>query len=133
MNADLNKSDFAYNATIKLTELPASKASSAFPGITDLAVNSRHFSTYLECVTSVSNLMKDVVDDANVRQAEVELTLTTEVNPEHSGIEVRSKDWATDELARIWIFDKKDEGKNSIRALGQARIFAMARQEISLN
>lgn len=125
---DLTDANFAYHATLKLKELPTCKAQTAFPGVTDLAVNSRMFTNYIECVSSVKQLMDDVVKDVNQKTKRGhKYTVTSEVNPAHSGVETRSKDWAADEVARLWIFEKKQMKEQNIYAVGQARIFAMGK------
>lgn len=121
---DFAASDFAFSATIKLADMPKCRANATFPGVADLAVNSRNFNSYTECVNVAKAFMDDVVKDAN-SQNTIELTVSAEVNPVHSGVETRSRDWADDELARLWIFDKSQEGSKSIHAIGQARIFAL--------
>lgn len=125
---DVNSSSFAYSATIKLNELPGGTAQVNFPGVTDVAVNSRTFGSYVECVTSAKSFMEDVVKDVNEHGA-IKLTVSAEVNPLHSGADTRSKDWQPDEMARLWIFDKAQEGARAIHALGQARIFALQKNK----
>ena len=116
--------NFIYNATIKLGELPPCKAQVAFPGVSDLALNSRQFSNYTECVDSAKGLMEDVIKDVNSLKG-VQYMVSAEVNPAKTGIETRSRDWGDDELARLWIFNKAQVGSPSIHAVGQARIFAL--------
>jgi len=129
---DLKNSDFAFSATIKLSDLPSCKANQTFPGVSDLAVNSRNFNSYVECITSAKAFMDDVVKDAN-SQNTIQLGVTAEVNPIHTGTETRSKDWGPDELARFWIFDKSQEGARNIHAVGQARIFALEKVQSVAN
>ena len=122
---DIKSANFIYSATIKITELGSSRARVAFPEVTDMSVNSRPFGSYVECVNSAKGLMEDFVKDVNNQSKKEKFTVSAEVNPVHSGIETRSRDWGVDELARLWIFDEKEVGKNSIHAVGQARIFAL--------
>jgi hypothetical protein len=119
----LNSNTFAYNATVKLNELPCLKAQSTFPGIIDVAINSRTFSSYTECLNSAKSFMNDIVKDVNA-QTPQQFTVSIEVNPLHTGIDTRSRNWADGEVSRFWIFDKKQEGAVNIHAVGQARIFA---------
>ena len=76
--------------------------------------------------------MDDVARSANSENT-IQLMVTAEVNPVHSGIDTRSRDWGSDELARMWIFDKTQEGSRSIHALGQARIFALQKATAPLS
>ena len=128
---DIQNSDFSFSVTLKITEMPLCKAHKTFPEVSDLAVNSRTFESYVECVTSARAFMEDVVKDAN-SQNTIQLSVSAEVNPEHSGLETRSRDWAAGELARFWIFDKTQEGARNINAVGQARIFALDRADAPL-
>lgn len=125
---DISKANFVYNATIKLSELPPCKAQLAYPGVSDLALNSREFSSYTECVDSAKGLMEGVMNDLNTQNAE-QFTVSAEVNPARTGIETRSRDWGDDELARLWIFNKKEEGAVRIHAFAQARIFFTPRAQ----
>lgn len=125
---NIKDSDFVYTATLKLADLPECEARSTFPAVTDLAVNSRTFSTYVECVTSAKNFMEDIVKDINKAET-IKLTVAAEINPVVSGVETRSKDWSSEEIARLWIFDKDLTGTRNIYALGQARIFALEKSD----
>lgn len=49
--------------------------------------------------------------------------LGSEINPVFSGQLTISKDWGLNEVARLWVFDKEQEGKGHIHAIGQARIY----------
>jgi hypothetical protein len=121
----LDKSRYAYHAIIKLSELPSSPAHAAFPGLTEIGVNSRHFGSYGECVNSAKVLMEDIVKNVNTEHEQ--LTLSAEVNPTYTGIETRSRDWEPAEVSRFWIFDATQTGAQSIHAVGQARIFALSK------
>lgn len=126
---------FSYSASLKLTELPICRASTAFPGVADLAVNSRSFTSYIECVKSAKRLMEAVVKDVNKQRRITgqQYTVSAEINPIYSGgAETRSQDWEKDELARFWIFDKIQEGAVSIHAVGQARVFAQEKVQSTL-
>lgn len=122
---NISGSNFAYNATIKLGELPRATSQASFPSVEDISMNSRDFSTYTECVGSAKQLMEDVVKDVNAQVKREQFIVSTEINPIHTGIDTRSQDWEEGEITRFWIFDKKLEGLNRIHAVGQARIFAV--------
>ena len=124
----MNSSDFAYTATIKLDNIPACKAHADFPGVADLAVNSRNFTNYFDCSNSVKNFMTGVVSSINEDLAEEDqFGITIEVNPVYSGVDTKSKDWGTGELARLWMFENRQAEENTIAAVGQARVFMMSR------
>lgn len=128
---NINTSNFAYNATIKLNELPRATAQAIFPSVHDVSMNSRDFSSYAECVDSAKQLMEDIVKDVNTQVNREQFTVSTEINPIHTGVSTRSRDWEEGEISRFWIFDKKQEGGTRIHAVGQARIFAVDRPSAS--
>ena len=111
-----------YNVTIKLSDIPT-LADITFPEITDLAIKSREFSSYVECIDSAKLIMIDITQNINKCILTGEYAVISEVNPVHSGVPTRSKDWGEFEIARLWIFNKQDETAEMIRAAGQARIF----------
>lgn len=130
----IKNSEFMYSATLNLSLMPHCRAKSTFPGVTDLAVNSRSFKAYIECVESAKALMQDIARDANNETGST-LSVTAEVNELFTGFEAKSKDWSPSEVARIWIISQADEENDVIRALGQARIFACEKtnQEVLTN
>ena len=128
-NIDMDSSNFAYTATIKLDEIPKCQAHDDFPGVADLAVNSRNFANYFDCSNSVKEFMSSVVVSINLDLSkDDQFVLTTEVNPVYSGVDTKSKDWGEGELARLWMFENKQVEANTIRAVGQARVFMMSRE-----
>lgn len=127
--ANMNSSDFAYTATIKLNELRKCSVTEDFPRVADLAVQSRHFNNYFDCASSMKSFMGDVLDKVNAEAlAGDQYVVTTEVNPVYSGVDTKSTDWIQGELARLWLFDSKQEESVSIYAVGQARVFLIPRE-----
>jgi hypothetical protein len=113
----MKDTEFFYTLTLKLHEMKGTRTSQSFPSVNDLTANSRAFNDYIECVSSVKYLIEGVL------RGQTNFTINTEVNPAHTGIETRSKDWASNEFARLWLVPSSEVGKQSIRAVGQARIF----------
>lgn len=111
-------------ATMKLTsgELKVNMLQEVYPGVTSMAVSSRTFETYDECISSCKRLMDDMLKRANEKGDMFKMG--SEVNPIHSGQMTLSKDWSSGEVSRLWIYDKKMEQSGQIHAVGQARIFA---------
>jgi len=118
---------FVYNITVKLGDLPA-YAEATFPDVTDLAVKSRPFNSYAECVSSAKQFMIDLADRINTHEPE-KYTVTTEISKAHTGNATRSTGWEDNELARIWVFSSKQENDPSIRAACQARLFTLQSAE----
>ena len=129
MELNMDNSNFAYTATIKLDELPKCGAQTDFPGVADLAVNSRNFQNFHDCSNSVKKFMDNVVERVNDDMPDDgKYIVLTEVNPTYSGVDTKSKDWTAGELARLWMFPQNQEEENTIQAVGQARVFKLANQ-----
>ena len=96
----------------------------AYPGVADVNLASRDFFDYNECITSCKQLVADVQAKANKENtAGISYMVSSEVNPVHTVTPTLSRDWSVGELARMWVFDKKMEGTDTIVAITQARIF----------
>jgi len=129
-NIDMNNSNFAYTATIKLSAIEKCKVQTEFPGVADLAISSRNFSNYFDCSNSVKSFMDSVVTKVNCDMPDDhKYMITTEVNPVYSGVDTKSKDWGNGELARLWMFATAQEEADTIAAVGQARVFMLSRDE----
>ncbi|WP_407303479.1 hypothetical protein [Acinetobacter sp.] len=131
----MNKSDFSYTATLKVRDLSNCAIRRKFPGVSDLTINSRTFANYFDCSNSVRALMNNIAEQVNTELAEADhMMVMSEVNPIYTGVDSKSKEWGTGELARIWMFDAAQEESASIHAVAQARVFMKAREpDINLN
>lgn len=130
----MKNSSFAYTATIKLGDIERCGVQSDFPGVSDLAVSSRNFTDYFDCSNSVKSFMTSVAERVNAEMPEDrQYVITTEVNPVYSNVDTKSKDWGTGELARVWMFTAQQEEADTIVAVGQARVFMVAREAALLN
>lgn len=133
-DADMNNSNFAYTATIKLNVIEKCKVQKQFPGVADLAVSSRNFPNYFDCSNSVKSFMESVATKVNKdMKANHKYMITTEVNPVYSGLDTKSKDWGNGELARLWMFAAAQETEETIHAVGQARVFMLAKDKPLIN
>ncbi len=124
---NMNTSDFVYTASIKLNELRHCKAQTDFPKVADLSITSRNFNSYSDCASSVKNFMGDVLDNVNAGDGD-KYVISIEANPAYSGVETKSGEWHSGELARLWLFDAAQEDSVSIYAVGQARVYMVPRE-----
>ncbi len=115
---------FSYSVTLRFPEdqKDIHFLKKQLPGIYSLQLNSRNFSTYLECIQSCKQLMDDIVDQLN-SVSKRNYKSGSEVNPLFSGQPTLSRDWMLNELARIWIYESNMEKSGTIVAIGQANIF----------
>lgn len=131
-NINMDNSNFAYTATIKLNGLPKCKTQADFPGIADIAVNSRTFANYFDCSNSVKKFMDSIVGIVNNDMPkDHKYMITIEVNPFYSKVDTKSKNWTLGELARLWMFESAEEESSAIHAVGQARVFALERESVN--
>jgi hypothetical protein len=129
---NLQISNFSYCATIKLSELPTCASKLAFPTVSDISLNSRAFGSYTECISSARRLMDDIAADINAHSS-LQFMVSSEANPLHTGVETRSRDWAEDELSRLWLFSKIEAEARNIHATGKVSVFMVPRGDSSLN
>ena len=130
ISTDLTLNAFNYSATIKASSggIEIGVIKDLLPGVNDMALLSRTFENYSECVSSCRKLMDDFLIRFNAQQKIYKLG--SEVNPAYSGQPTLSKDWGEGEVSRIWIYEVKMETKGSIEAVGQARIFGFISEDV---
>jgi len=112
---------FSFTAAIKTKVDDVDAIGDVYPGVHTLSCSSRAFSSYDECASSCRQFMDDILKRVNGDTEK--FRLGSEINPVFSGQLTISKDWGLNEVARLWVFDKEQEGKGHIHAIGQARIY----------
>jgi len=124
---DLKKSNFQYNAVLKReTEDFQSDLLELFPNVSEISFQSRNFVQYGDAVKSCKKLMEDMVKGLNDSAEAKKYKVGAEVNPEHTGTSTLSKDWAENEVARFWVYDKAMEGSGKqIVAVCKSSIYAI--------
>jgi hypothetical protein len=118
---------YSYTAAFKL-QLDAShilKLSKTSPGVTDVMFNSRVFNSYDDALISCKRLMTDFKEAADKATGKSYFRVNAEINPEFSGEPTISTDWEFEEIARMWLFDKRMTQTNKIDAIGRASIFSV--------
>ncbi len=118
---------FSFGTTIKVRSgsMKIDILGDELPGVSTVTLVSRDFSSYDECIASCKKLMDDTL--ARFNGTKTTYKIGSEVNPLFSGQPTLSKDWATGEVSRLWIYDKKMEKAGQIHAIAQARIFGSAK------
>lgn len=99
--------------------------SDIFPHADDVVIKSVEFDDMLSAVTSCTTVLSDVVAAVNHAANEDKFRLVSEVNPNISGLSTISKEWAPDEIAKLWVI-KTSVDMNSakmINAYGKAQVF----------
>lgn len=86
-------------------------------------------------VASLNELATEVVVGINVLLNEERYGIVSELNPEKSGIDTISKEWASNEIAKVWIIDKIENTQNTtkINAVGLAQILEFSSNPETIN
>jgi hypothetical protein len=116
---------FHYEAELRLV-LGADKQpfKDKYPGATTLALSSREFRDFNDCVISGKALLDGFKD--SMADVAPDVKIGSETNPDFSGQPSLSKDWAINEVARIWLIDNTVKGAN-LTAYGKVCIFGSNR------
>lgn len=101
------------------------KLAKTSPGVTDMLFNSRVFTSYDDALVSCKRLMTDFKNAANKTVGKSYFNVNAEINPEFSGEPTVSTDWEFEEVARMWLFDKRMAKSGKIDAIGRASIFTV--------
>jgi hypothetical protein len=128
---DLTNSTFNYVTTISATTDKLVDAHELFPSMKEVAITSREFATYAECMRSSRGMMEDLAIALNGSTASDSFKVGAEVNPIISGTPTISKDWGDDEVSRFWVYDRTMEGSARIAAVGCSKIFAFGTRSFS--
>jgi hypothetical protein len=128
---DLKESHFSYHAVLKREQDIRFEGLTLFPAMNEISFQSKIFHGYAECVKSCKGMMEDISFEINLGQQEPKFKVGSEVNPEHSGTTTISTDWAEDEVARFWVYDRSMEGNGKIHAIARGSVSAVFKTEPS--
>ena len=118
---------FRYEAELRIALGPDKQPfKDTYPGVTTVTLVSREFSDFNDCVTSGKALLDGFRD--RMHDALPDTKIGSETNPDFSGQPALSKDWGTNEVARIWLIDHTVTGAN-LTAYGKVCIFGAPRSE----
>ena len=125
---------YAYSMKIKLSSVQAPTAS-LFPSAEDMVLSSRKFDALENAISSANVLVSGIMNTLNTNTPE-KYKMVTEVNPKFSGSEAISEDWAPNEVAKLWIYnraeyDTRKTGK--ILAIGLAQLIEVTGDPVFLN
>lgn len=96
-----------------------------FPHADDVVIKSVEFDDMLSAVTSCTTMLSDVIAAVNHTANEDKFRLVSEVNPNISGLSTISKEWAPDEIAKLWVIKTSIDMSTvkTINAYGKAQVF----------
>jgi len=127
---------YRYAINLKLSQVLAStQINGVFPNIEDVMISSRDFTEFEEAVTSTTALAKQLTLSLNVAVQAEKYKLVSEVNPKISGTDTVSKEWADNELLKIWILDNADGVllDGSMPAIGLAQLIEIDSPPVFIN
>ena len=126
---------FAMNVKISQAGVIPQALAEIFPGLEDLVLSSKTFDTLQAAVESCNGVLGDLTKALNEAQGAQKFKLLSEVNPKHSGQPTISKDWGSNEIAKIWVVDNDVDPSNGkpIHALGLAQLVEVEIPNRTLN
>ncbi len=127
---------YRYAMNVKLNQIQGQTlVSSVFPSVEDVAFNSRDFEKFEEAVESTNALVAELTKSLNVAVKLDQYVSMSELNPKLTGKETLSKDWALNEMAKVWIIDQiaQKTKPGPIRAVGLAQLMEVQGESVLVN
>lgn len=97
---------YQYVMNAKLSKIGNTPATSLFPNVEDIIMSSKTFEEFDDTVNSANAFCTEFTLTANKAAGVERYGMVSEINPKNSGQETISKQWAMNELAKIWVVDK---------------------------
>lgn len=126
---------YRYAMNLKLSQVGRTPAAALFPHVEDMVLNSRHFEVMDDAVKSANELVHELTLTLNNSVQQDQYKMISEINPKHSGKETISKDWGSQEIAKLWIIDHIRQQKNPgpIFAVALAQLLEVPSEPVQLN
>lgn len=116
-------SHYRFGANVKLNHIGSSTGlNELFPNIEDVMMSSRTFDLFEDAVASMNGVMSEITTSINGAVGSEKFKIMSEINPKFSGNPTVSKDWASPEIAKVWIVDGTKEFEGAIEAVGLAQL-----------
>lgn len=97
---------YRYAMNLKMSQIGETPANVLFPHVEDLVINSKHFDEFDHAVKSANELVGELTGTLNTSVKLEKYKMISEINPKFTGKETISKDWGSNEVAKLWIVDK---------------------------
>lgn len=127
---------YKYIMNVKLSHVKGSTLiNSVFPKVEDLMLSSKMFDEFEPVLNSLNSLNTELTMSLNKAANEERYGILSEINPARSGQETISKDWDTNEVAKVWIIDKiaQQEKPGPIKAISLAQILESHDEPVIMN
>lgn len=117
---------YMYGLNLKFKYIPkGTGVSDIFPNVEDFVLQSKRFETFEAAVSSAKGLVTDVMEHINeIAPENAKYKQITELNPVHGGQPTISKEWARNEIAKLWIIPAEADltGTTPVVAIGMAQV-----------
>ena len=116
---------YRYTMNVKLSHIISrTMVNSVFPNVEDFVLSSKNFDDLEQTLVSANSINTEIIASLNQASQEERFGMISEINPKHSNQPTISKEWADDEIAKLWIIDKihQKEHPGPIKALGLAQV-----------
>lgn len=126
---------FRHTTNVKLSQISKTLVNCVFPNVEDLIASSKSFDILEGAIKSATDLVTEITTSLNMSIGEDRYGIVSELNPSHSKQETISKDWAENEIAKIWVIDKihRNQNPGPIKAVGLTQILEFKGDPVPLN
>ena len=127
--------NYRYAMNLKLSQvLGEAPIASLFPSIEDIVFSSREFKEFDEAVNSANLFVSEMTRTVNGMAKVEKYKMISEVNPKFTGKETISKDWASNEVAKLWIIDaiRQEQFPGPMLAVGLTQILEVPQECVLL-
>lgn len=128
---------YKYAVNVKLSSISCDlPLSEVFPSVEDLVITSRSFDNFNDAVQSANQLLTNVTSMLNSAVGVKQYGMVSEINPQHSGQKTISHEWATNEIAKLWIIDElrtPEQKAKGMRAVGLGQLLRFSGDPILVN
>jgi hypothetical protein len=127
--------NYRYAMNLKLNQVHGTAPTQPFfPSIEDIVFSSREFREFDEAVQSANMFVAEVTRTANDMAKLEKYKMISEINPKFTGKETISKNWDSNEVAKLWIIDaaRQEKYPGQMLAVGLTQILEVPQELVPL-
>jgi hypothetical protein len=127
--------NYRYAMNLKLSQIHGEAPTAViFPSVEDIVFSSREFKEFDEAVNSANMFVSEMTRTVNVMAKLEKYKMISEVNPKFTGKETISKDWDSNEVAKLWIIDalRHEKFPGPMLAVGLTQILEVPQDMVPL-
>ena len=126
---------YRYAMNLKLNQVQGEAPTDVFfPSIEDMVFSSREFAEFDEAVNSANLFVSEMTRTVNGMAKIEKYKMISEVNPKFTGKETISKNWDSNEVAKLWIIDaiRQEKFPGPMLAVGLTQILEVPQELVPL-